>query len=101
MKREEHLLPSAVESIGSTPLVELTRITRDLDGTILAKLDYLNPGFSGFDVPTTDPPSVAGEAGHSSVLFKEGPVELAPQEIFNGVFMTDLSFGKTGDTEQD
>ena len=49
MKREEYLLPSAVESIGSTPLVELARITRDLDGTILAKLDYLNPGFSKKD----------------------------------------------------
>ena len=49
MKREEFLLPSAVESIGSTPLVELARITKDLDGSILAKLDYLNPGFSKKD----------------------------------------------------
>jgi len=35
------LLPSAVDAIGNTPLVELSRLTRDLDGQILAKLDYL------------------------------------------------------------
>ena len=37
---------SVVDAIGATPLVRLTRLTRGLDGTILAKLDYLNPGFS-------------------------------------------------------
>jgi cysteine synthase A len=40
---------SAVEAIGQTPLVELGRITRNLDGRILAKLDHLNPGFSKKD----------------------------------------------------
>ena len=44
--REDHLLSSVLEAIGSTPLVELSRLTGDLDGRILAKLDYLNPGFS-------------------------------------------------------
>jgi cysteine synthase A len=43
------LLPSAVEAIGGTPLVELSRITRNVDGRILAKLDHLNPGFSKKD----------------------------------------------------
>jgi cysteine synthase A len=43
------LLPSAVEAIGNTPLVELSHLTRDLDGRILAKLEYLNPGFSKKD----------------------------------------------------
>ena len=43
------LLPSAVEAIGNTPLVELSRLTRDLNGRILAKLEYLNPGFSKKD----------------------------------------------------
>ncbi len=42
-------LPSAVEAIGETPLVELNRITRGVDGRILAKLEYLNPGFSKKD----------------------------------------------------
>jgi len=53
---------------------------------------YLNPGFSGF---------AAGEGGTSEVLFKDGPVELVPQEVFSGVFIVDPTAGKTGDTEQD
>ncbi len=47
--RSSSLLPSAVEAIGDTPLVELSRITRGVDGRILAKLEYLNPGFSKKD----------------------------------------------------
>jgi len=43
------LLPSAAHAIGHTPLVELSRITGDLSGRILAKLEYLNPGFSKKD----------------------------------------------------
>ena len=40
---------SVVETIGDTPVVELSRLTRDMDGRILAKLEYLNPGFSKKD----------------------------------------------------
>jgi cysteine synthase A len=47
--RTDTILPSAVEAIGDTPLVELSRLTRKLNGRILAKLDYLNPGFSKKD----------------------------------------------------
>jgi cysteine synthase A len=43
------LLPSAIEAIGNTPLVELSRIARAIDGRILAKLEYLNPGYSKKD----------------------------------------------------
>jgi cysteine synthase A len=43
------LRSSAIEVIGDTPVVELTRLTRGLDGRILAKLEYLNPGFSKKD----------------------------------------------------
>jgi cysteine synthase A len=49
MTRQDHLLPSAVEAIGETPLVELSRICRGAEGRILAKLDHLNPGFSKKD----------------------------------------------------
>jgi cysteine synthase A len=49
MGRENFLIPSVVEAIGSTPLVELSRICQDLDGRLLAKLDYLNPGLSKKD----------------------------------------------------
>lgn len=42
---------SVLDCIGETPQVRLDRITaaRGLSGTILAKLDYLNPGFSKKD----------------------------------------------------
>jgi cysteine synthase len=47
--RQDSLLGSVLGAIGNTPLVELARITRGLDGRILAKLEYLNPGFSKKD----------------------------------------------------
>lgn len=37
------------EAIGNTPMVELSRFTRGLSGTLFAKLEYLNPGFSKKD----------------------------------------------------
>lgn len=40
---------SIIHEIGNTPLVELARVTRGLDGHILMKLEYLNPGFSKKD----------------------------------------------------
>jgi cysteine synthase A len=42
-------LASVIDAIGNTPLVELSRLTRGVNGRILAKLDYLNPGFSKKD----------------------------------------------------
>ena len=44
-------LPSILHTIGKTPLVRLDRLTEHYgcEGTILAKLDYLNPGFSKKD----------------------------------------------------
>ncbi len=45
----EGIFRSVIDAIGGTPLVELSRITRHLDGRILAKLDYLNPGYSKKD----------------------------------------------------
>jgi cysteine synthase A len=38
-----------VDAIGRTPLVDLARLTRGVDGRILAKLEYLNPGASKKD----------------------------------------------------
>ncbi|MEO0751559.1 MAG: cysteine synthase family protein [Pseudomonadota bacterium] len=45
------ILPSVIESIGNTPLVELSRVRDELaiDGRILAKLDYMLPGYSKKD----------------------------------------------------
>ncbi len=49
MSRTDTLLPSILDAIGCTPLVALDRFTRGLDGRIVAKLEYLNPGFSKKD----------------------------------------------------
>ncbi|UCH97172.1 MAG: cysteine synthase family protein [Candidatus Aminicenantes bacterium] len=49
MSRSDNVLDSVNEVIGDTPLVELARMTGNLAGRILAKLDYLNPGYSKKD----------------------------------------------------
>src|SRR6184192_4718517 len=38
--------PSVLDLVGGTPIVRLDRISRDVPGTVLAKLEYLNPGGS-------------------------------------------------------
>lgn len=43
------MLRSVVEAIGATPLVELSRLAAGTGGRLLAKLEYLNPGFSKKD----------------------------------------------------
>jgi len=59
------VLPSVIEAIGATPLVELGRIRDDLglDGRILAKLDHLNPGFSKKDRAARAIVTAARESG--------------------------------------
>lgn len=47
--RQNTYLDSVLGAIGNTPLVELSRLTREIEGRILAKLEYLNPGFSKKD----------------------------------------------------
>jgi cystathionine beta-synthase len=37
---------NVLETIGNTPLIKLNKITKDLPGLILAKVDYFNPGNS-------------------------------------------------------
>jgi cysteine synthase A len=49
MSQQRRPFASVVETIGNTPLVELSRLTRGLEGRILAKLEYLNPGYSKKD----------------------------------------------------
>src|SRR5579863_10713826 len=38
--------PSVLELVGGTPIVRLNRISADVPGQILAKLEYMNPGGS-------------------------------------------------------
>lgn len=40
---------SIVETIGNTPMVRLNKIFKDLPGTVLAKVEYFNPGNSTKD----------------------------------------------------
>jgi cysteine synthase A len=47
--RQDFLLDSVLGAIGDTPLVNLSRLTRGLEGRILAKLEFLNPGYSKKD----------------------------------------------------
>lgn len=49
MNRVKPVLPSAIDAIGGTPLVELSRLARAESGRILAKLEYISPGFSKKD----------------------------------------------------
>jgi len=44
MARREY--PTILELVGSTPIVRLERLGRDVPGELLAKLEYLNPGGS-------------------------------------------------------
>ncbi len=46
---KQALLESAIDAIGDTPLVALDRLCADLDGRIVAKLEFANPGFSKKD----------------------------------------------------
>jgi len=35
---------SVIDLVGNTPLVKLTRVTEGIRATVLAKVEYLNPG---------------------------------------------------------
>src|SRR5512145_2127601 len=38
--------PTVLELVGNTPIIRLERLSRDVPGELLAKLEYLNPGGS-------------------------------------------------------
>jgi cystathionine beta-synthase len=41
--------PTVIDLVGNTPIVRLDRISTDVPGTILAKLEFMNPGGSNKD----------------------------------------------------
>ena len=41
--------PTLIDLVGDTPIVRLDRISQDVPGTILAKLEFMNPGGSNKD----------------------------------------------------
>jgi cysteine synthase len=71
---------SILGAIGRTPLIALDRYTRGLDGRILLKLEYLNPGGSKKD-----------RIARQLVLDAEASGELAP-----GQPVVELTSGNTG-----
>jgi cysteine synthase A len=80
--KTSRVLPDITEAIGQTPLVELSRLTKQygLNGRILAKLEYLNPGFSKKDRIAEQMIGDANESG-----------ELQP-----GQTVVELTSGNTG-----
>jgi cysteine synthase len=38
------VFPTVIDLVGSTPIVRLDRVSRDVPGEILAKLEFMNPG---------------------------------------------------------
>lgn len=63
--------PSAIETIGNTPLVALDRLGDGLPGRILLKLEFLNPGFSVKDRIARQ---IIAEAEESGILKPGGTV---------------------------
>jgi cystathionine beta-synthase len=41
--------PSILDLVGNTPIIRLDRVSQDVPGTILAKLEFMNPGGSNKD----------------------------------------------------
>ena len=74
------ILSSVVEAIGETPLIALDRLTDGLEGRILAKLEYLNPGGSKKDRVARQIIQVAQAAG----------------ELLAGQPVIELTSGNTG-----
>jgi cysteine synthase A len=80
MTSHQNLYPSAIEAIGNTPLIDLARITHNIDGRILAKLEYFNPGFSKKD-----------RIARQIIADAEASGELSP-----GQTVVELTSGNTG-----
>lgn len=49
MEMDNRILSSILEAVGGTPLVNLSRIARDVEGQVFAKIEYFSPGFGKKD----------------------------------------------------
>ena len=45
-RQELDIKNNILETIGNTPMIKLNKIAEDIPGTILAKVEYFNPGHS-------------------------------------------------------
>ncbi len=77
--------PSVIDTIGNTPLVELSRVRDELmlDGRILAKLDYMLPGYSKKDRAARAIIEGARETGE--LAFGQTVVELTSGNMGTGL----------------
>jgi len=72
---------SIIDIVGNTPLVRLTRVTEGIEATVLAKIEYLNPGGSIKDRIATKMIDAAEEQG----LLKPGGTIVEPTSGNTGV----------------
>ena len=49
MKKNKNVFNNLLELVGNTPLVKIKNLTKDFEGTFLAKLESANPGHSSKD----------------------------------------------------
>jgi cysteine synthase A len=83
-RRSRGVFPSILGVVGNTPVISLSRLARDEPGTILAKLEYLNPGFSKKDRPALQ----IIEDAESQGLLKPGQIVV---ELTSGNMGTGLA----------
>ena len=60
-----------LQAIGNTPLIQLHKITKDLPCTVLAKVEYFNPGNSIKDRMALKMLEVAEQEGKIKSQFKK------------------------------
>jgi len=69
-----------LETIGNTPLIKLNKITKDVPGLVLAKVDYFNPGNSIKDRMALKMVEVAEQEGKlkpcGTIISLKVPVEI-------------------------
>jgi cysteine synthase A len=70
-RNKMHIANSVTELIGNTPLVRLNRVTEGVGATVVAKLEFFNPGHSVKDriaVSMIDAAEQAGKIGPETVI---------------------------------
>ncbi|WP_440708308.1 cystathionine beta-synthase [Herbiconiux sp. YIM B11900] len=72
---------SVIDLVGNTPLVKLTSVTKGIQATVLAKIEYLNPGGSSKDRIATNIIDAAEREG----LLKPGGTIVEPTSGNTGV----------------